>query len=73
VHLDGAAGVVCAASQLRREEQTRCRAYGNLRGGYAAEQPLTTECRLTEIAQQPPLGGCQPVVAADDCIDSLGF
>ena len=28
---------------------------------------------MTETAQQPPLGGCPPVVAADDCIDLLDF
>ena len=43
---------------------------------YAAalwRQPLTMTCCLTDIAQQPPLGGCSPIVAADDCIDSLDF
>ena len=28
---------------------------------------------MTETAQQPPLGGCPPTVAVDDCIDSLDF
>ena len=36
-------------------------------------QPLTTAYCMTEIAQQPPLRGCSPIVAADDCIDSLDF
>jgi len=47
--------------------------HGSLRGGYAAAQPSTTTYCLTEIAQQPPLGGCPPIVAAGDCIDSLDF
>ena len=32
-------------------------------------QPLTTAYCMTEIAQQPPLGGCPPIVVADDCMD----
>ena len=36
-------------------------------------QPLKTVYCMTEIAQQPPLGGCPPIVAADDCVDSLDF
>ena len=59
--------------QLRRDEQKHCRAYGSLRGGYAAAQPLMTESCHTEKAQQPPFGGCPPIVAADDCIDSSDF
>jgi len=49
------------------------RAYGSLRGGHAATQPLAMTYCLTEAAQQPPLGGGPPIVAADDCIDSLDF
>ena len=49
------------------------RDYGSLRGGYAAAAALTTAYCMTEIAQQPPLRGCPPMVAADDCMDSLDF
>ena len=34
---------------------------------------MTTTCCLTDIAQQPPLGGYPPIAAADDCVDTLDF
>ena len=57
-------------SQLRREEQTLWRAYGSLRDGCAAVQPLTAAHYVTEKAQLPPARGCPPIFAAHDCMAS---
>jgi len=35
--------------------------------------PQTLLAVMTDIAQQPPLGGCPPIVAADNCMDLGGL
>ena len=67
---DGSARIMGVSARM---STVVARDYGSLRGGYAAAAALTTAYCMTEIAQQPPLRGCPPMVAADDCMDSLDF
>ncbi len=73
MHLDGAAGVRVRSKPApagRTEALTRL---WQPTRRFVAAQPLTTTCCLTDIAQQPLLGGCPPIAAADDCVDTLDF